>query len=279
MADFPNSEIEVLYKNQIINGFLDVRGKYKLNGVDFIDQGLLTTDDVVFNSVTAGAGAFSDDLTLSANLIIPNASAGGQLQIKDAGGTARNALYVTSGDDIVLGNTNYDDLILQVGTLGTAVTIKQTTGVIESVAGISFDTSNNILDIYEEGTFTPLLGDGTNFDATQSINVGRYTRVGNRVLFQLFLTTTSLGTISGNLRIAGLPFGAANQTNAHNSITCGYGAGLNLPTAGQSVGGYIGPNNTHITLQLWDAMAGTTILQSGEWSATGSIMMSGVYEV
>jgi len=72
----------------------------------------------------------------------------------------------------------------------------------------------NALDSYEEGTFTPVLGahssDGTHSYTTQ---VGRYTKVGNKVSIWVKLAINTLntsGTISGNLQIEGLPYTSAN---------------------------------------------------------------------
>lgn len=72
------------------------------------------------------------------------------------------------------------------------------------VNGILFngDTSaGNTLDDYEEGTWTPSLG-GT---ATYSVQSGVYTKIGNMVTVQCFLTVNVLGTGS-TTTISGLPF-------------------------------------------------------------------------
>jgi hypothetical protein len=64
----------------------------------------------------------------------------------------------------------------------------------------------NTLDFYEEGTFTPeLLFGGAKVGMTGSFN-GNYTRVGNRVFFNMRVSLSAKGTSVGNATIAGLPF-------------------------------------------------------------------------
>ena len=74
-------------------------------------------------------------------------------------------------------------------------------------------TNPNVLDYYEEGTFTPTLTtDGVTFDSVTYANqVGKYTRVGNLVTFSLLLSTSALTKTSatGNVRVAGLPYTAS----------------------------------------------------------------------
>ena len=60
-------------------------------------------------------------------------------------------------------------------------------GLINVVGGgVNFPTTqipwsdSNVLDDYEEGTFTPTIGDGTN-NYTLNVAVGTYTKVGNLV--------------------------------------------------------------------------------------------------
>jgi hypothetical protein len=66
----------------------------------------------------------------------------------------------------------------------------------------------NLLDDYEEGTWTPtLIGSTTNPSPVYFRNTGNYTKIGNtvRVSGYIQLTTGSTGG-SGDLRISGLPF-------------------------------------------------------------------------
>jgi hypothetical protein len=101
-----------------------------------------------------------------------------------------------------------------------------------SGAGITFpatqsaSTDANTLDDYEEGTWTPtVVGTSTAGTVTYTTQVGRYTKIGNRVFYQFTVTYTS-GTGTGFLRVTGLPFVNASgsgfnppQTIAIQNIT------------------------------------------------------------
>ena len=99
-------------------------------------------------------------------------------------------------------------------------------------------------------------------------------------LFQLpqgFLDVQAIGDCSGNLKLTGLPFTAANAPNAYGAVLFGYGAGLSI-TAGTNLAGYVEGNSTLIELRTWDATTGTTPLQHGELS-TGEFIFSATYYV
>jgi hypothetical protein len=76
------------------------------------------------------------------------------------------------------------------------------------VDGIKFngDTATaNALSDYEEGTFSPLLSDGTN---TVALGTGKYTRIGRHISYyiQAYNVTISSLSASAHLRITGFPY-------------------------------------------------------------------------
>jgi len=135
----------------------------------------------------------------------------------------------------------------------------------------------NTLDDYEEGTWTPVLSDGTN-NATMDIQIGTYEKIGRQVTIRGYISTASLGSVSGNIQIAGLPFAASSDINSRSSMSAGYGASFSI-TAGYSVGGQILPSGTSILLRLWGSASGTSPMQSTEWSATGFLIFSASYYI
>jgi len=65
----------------------------------------------------------------------------------------------------------------------------------------------NVLDYFRYTTFTPtLLFGGASTGMTYGTQTGRYTRVGNRVFFEVSITLTAKGSSTGAAQIGGLPF-------------------------------------------------------------------------
>ena len=76
--------------------------------------------------------------------------------------------------------------------------------------------SSSVLDDYEEGSWTPVLG-GASSDPTVSYtgnNAGAYTKVGNVVHVVGRVNTTSVSGGSGTALIKGLPFATSGARNA-----------------------------------------------------------------
>lgn len=88
--------------------------------------------------------------------------------------------------------------------------------VVMSTAAKGIDFSANthaagmtseLLNWYEEGAFTPVLSfGGASVGITYGTQTGTYTRIGNRVLFELTIILTSKGSSSGGATVSGLPF-------------------------------------------------------------------------
>lgn len=83
------------------------------------------------------------------------------------------------------------------------------------VSGISFDSGSNTLNTYATGTFSPTLtGSTTNPTVGYASQVGRYTKIGNRVYVTVYIQVNSYTGGSGNLRISNLPFTTNASTGA-----------------------------------------------------------------
>jgi len=135
----------------------------------------------------------------------------------------------------------------------------------------------NTLDDYEEGTWTPVISDGTN-DATTDAQEGDYTKIGNKVFISGKIAISSLGSVSGAIRITGLPFPSSGTTQGcAGGITVVNSSGLAI-TAGHSVTGTVGNAISYIILNLWDATTGTTAMQGSELSADGRLDFFGHYQ-
>ena len=152
-----------------------------------------------------------------------------------------------------------------------------------SGSGINFSADGNatgmtseLLDDYEEGTWTPVLSDGTN-DATTSLASGSYTKIGDLVTVRGRLTVSAKGSISGGLRITGLPFtNLPNNAASMAAFNIGYCAGASI-TAGYTINGYIPNNQSYALLRIWDATGGQTALQDTEVGASLSSIFTASY--
>ena len=149
-------------------------------------------------------------------------------------------------------------------------------GVALGVA-VSANTASNVLDDYEEGTWTPTLigtGGGT---GTWASSVNTYTKVGRAVHITAYLNCTSLGNMSNAVIIGGLPFTNASA-GGYQALATGSATGLAIG-AGNCVTAFINVNATTIHPRLWNATTGTAAygFYIGELSADGSLMLSGTY--
>lgn len=153
-----------------------------------------------------------------------------------------------------------------------------------SSGGLTFNgdtAAANALDDYEEGTYTPVIsatdGIGT---LTYSAQVGRYTKVGNRVSFNLYIAINAKGTVAGHLRFT-LPF--TNKNVANNNVS--FSGWINGSVSGQPFDGD--------TMMFFFASANESIAKVYSLSGTGGVnqlhadhvangtdfMVSGTYEV
>ena len=126
------------------------------------------------------------------------------------------------------GDANADQLVLnQAGNVGIGTSspgslldvngAAEFAGVISADAGIDFSgisstadsgtVDNNLLDDYEEGTFTPVFD---TFDSASTVShssqTGRYTKIGDTVHYYLKVLCTVSAWGNGEWKVAGLPF-------------------------------------------------------------------------
>ena len=134
----------------------------------------------------------------------------------------------------------------------------------------------NALDDYEEGTWTPIISDGTNNATGYSHQHGHYRKVGGLVHINGFIVLTNLGSVSGAVRISGLPFASANAHNNYGSMSFSRCDGLAIQDGG-GISGYIVQGQAYAHLYLWDETTGNSTLSSGELSADGLLTFAGTY--
>ena len=156
----------------------------------------------------------------------------------------------------------------------------ESVNLADDFAGMRFGgtADANQLDDYEEGTWTPTITDGTNNAAGYDIRSGYYTKIGREVFIRAYVRTTNLGSVSGNIRISGLPFTSSSASSSRNSLAVGFATGLSI-TSGESVTAFVEEGNNYIVLYLFDGTTGTSALQDTEWTTDGRISVTGSYIV
>ena len=182
--------------------------------------------------------------------------------------TSANPLSIkSSNSDVQVGQGN-----LVIGTAGKGIDFS-------NQASPAAGMTSELLDRYEEGTWTPGLSDGTN-NATMNgtYNSGTYTRVGNLVMVTGYVKTSLLGSVSGNVRITGLPFTCGSGNQNYTGMSTGWAEGFAM-TAGTSLNGAVYAASTFIQLFVWSATTGTASFTETQWSNDGGVMMTASYRV
>lgn len=166
------------------------------------------------------------------------------------------------------------------GSLVFATTPTLVTPVLGAATATSISFGGTALSSYVEGTFTPtvtLVGGAGNTVPVYTTNVGRYTRIGNRVFVDIYLSGDggAEGAGTGNLNIA-LPI-AASSSNTR--ILSGSGVGSNGAVGTPLVAEVLASATTCAikyisTLSVYEAYLG-----SNQNDTSRFITLSFVYEV
>lgn len=162
---------------------------------------------------------------------------------------------------------------------GTLVQKQDYTGDIEffGSTGLKFPivagVYSTLFSDYEEGTFTPTIVGTTSAGAgTYVTQTGRYTKIGDRVLFDIVIAW-SAHTGTGNMRIAGLPY--MPQASIFNSCAIGQFTDISL-TAGNYASAFVRDDAAEI--QFLQLVVGGGANGVVAMDGSGGIQISGSYE-
>jgi len=150
-----------------------------------------------------------------------------------------------------------------------------------ATANSSGTMGSELLDDYEEGTWTPTLTDTSgNTGSGYAARNGYYTKIGRTVFFSGRILTNSISGLTGGNRanVAGLPFTSSGSTDSETvvSITLGRG-GMSLST-GEVLSAYVNNNHTRFAMQKFTTTEYVNLTIT-EWTANGGFHFSGHYMV
>jgi hypothetical protein len=184
------------------------------------------------------------------------------LNISNDAGTTVYFRVDSSNGNATLGPGN-----LIIGTSGKGIDFSANT----PAAGMT----SELLNWYEEGTFTPTVeGSTTAGTATYTVQVGRYTRIGNRVMFNLTVVYSG-HTGTGNLYVTGYPFTSADVANTDCPVSI-YIDGIAL-SANNVVQTIFFRGTKIVSLQQYPVGGGAATAVAMD--AAGEIRLAGTYFV
>ena len=298
------------YIHQSANGVLDLvsdteielNGAIDINGAVTMDGGNVTINDdsgdydfrvesngnanMLFvdggaDAVGIGTATPTTQVSATTYLEVSAASGTAAIGLNYNTGSSRWEIESDSGDDLTMSRNGTSRLLIDGSTADISVQggdIIFTTAGKGICLGVTSNTDSNTLDDYEEGTWSPVITDGTNNATMRSgFDKGAYTKIGNLVHVQGDVEITSLGSVSGDIEISGLPFAA---TSASDRI--GFSAGTVVMnqgsiTAGHSVVGQIVHGTSVIKLKVYDVSTGISAMQGSEWSGDGNASFAITY--
>lgn len=197
--------------------------------------------------------------------------------------------YFYAAEVVAGANTNifeYCDSEFKVDDAGTRTQIVwtrqlfNTSGIVPGVKVGNFSVVDpTVLDWYQESNFTPTFGGSTSDGVvTFDIQQGKFTRIGDTVLFSLTLRISAITSgPTGDLLIKGLPV-ASSGTPARHAVAIGSWSNLTLPASRVTLSAYISGGGTSISFS-----GGASGLAEAAVNASGLALtymsVSGAYKV
>ena len=178
--------------------------------------------------------------------------------------------------------THADRLVLRGrGGVNGVVDLDVIYGNLKVADGFGIDFSltsgtgtSELLDDYEEGTFTPqLLFGGASVGMTGSF-VGRYTKVGRVVYYTAVIYLSAKGSSTGNTTISGFPFASSasstfyeGKMDTDNVTGMAYQFIASMPTNSTTLNVYVNVNGTQNNVA------------DGSYADNSRLYITGFYEV
>jgi len=221
-------------------------GSTNLNGISNWGVGdLATFNGSVWQRVEGGADLNGVNLSVSGTSTL-------------SGLTASTALALNASKEVVsVTNTGTGNNVLATTpTLVGDVTLSTGNLVVSNGKGIDFSLTpgtgtSELLNDYEEGTWTPVFASAAGTITSTTVNAATYTKVGRLVTLSFDVTITNNGTGAVAINVTGLPFAAAAAYSSCGTI---------IEVAAVGFGGFVNQNSTtalSLVNTLWAYPGGT----------------------
>lgn len=247
---------------------IDSSGRLILGAVSTADTGSYYDDITINNSNTASGAAGGAGLS-----IVTGDSSFGGVIFSRSGSHGRGYIkYGQAADQLVFGTQTIDRLMIEDSVNNGDIHVKTGNLKFDTAGrGIDFSATSDasgktseLLDDYEEGTWTPA---GINF-TVQSIYSAHYTKIGNVVFIQMYVQAATGSGVSA-ISVSGLPY-TVKGSNYYSYAACRIG--------GSASQGYdkvfqINSGSTNMTAFIADGHINEGMI-SGQ-----HLIMSGFYHV
>jgi hypothetical protein len=258
-------------------GFVHVNDTTAASGAGIFacrSRGTLAAPTIVQNNdnlaTISFAGGDGVDLALAARISVEVDGTPGSndmpgrivfLTTPDGSQTPAEAMRINNAQNVTVTAGN-----LVIGTAGKGIDFSAD----PSAAGMT----SELLDDYEEGTWTPTLD---NVTVTYAFNQAKYTKIGRFVFCSLAISTTSIdNTDTSSFQVGGLPFASADAGYIAGSIGNNGSSAALLTTAVRNITGvYIGSSGTAVFLV--DASTTTFPTYAAICNASGRFYLSFSY--
>lgn len=255
---------------------VSVAGSTALDGISNWGVGdLATYNGSVWQRVEGGADLNGVNLSVSGTTTLSGLTASTALAL-DA---SKNVVSVTNtgtGNNVLAtAPTLVGDVSLSTGNLVMGTAGK---GIDFSADPSAAGMTSELLDDYEEGTWTPTIG-GSGGQSGQAfdIQVGTYTKIGRMVYVSFDVRLSTLGTITTSVQIKGLPFTSLNSSGMGGYFS--YWSGLST----SHVSLYFTDNSNTTTADIYGLTGASTsvgaALTQADLSASSRFYGTVVYQV
>lgn len=247
-------------------------------GFDITNKTLKIGDGISnWNSLSSHNHSSSDITNFSSSvsglLPVKNISGSGYISITSSSGdyTIVATGLQPSGNYSTVGHTHSSS---DISDFNSSVSGLFPTGQIVFPATANLSADANTLDDYEEGTWTPtFIGSTTNPTVNYSASTyGHYTKIGKVVVLQGRIILTAASGGSGELRIAGLPFGPSSGA-VQQAVSVGTRVNFTTQAPNQC---YLHATVAQLRLAFFTA-TGATFNTPANLAANSDITFGGVY--